>query len=242
MNLTIDVGNTRIKLAVFAETALLVAMVCPKDQFSTQLEKIAAKYPEITHCILARVGGFSEKDRYLLKKQYELLVLTNSTVLPFKNNYGTPQTLGVDRIALAAAAVKVYPGQDVLVIDAGSCITYDFVNEDGSYLGGSISPGINMRYKAVHTFTEKLPLLVPTLPLVTIGKSTDQSIHSGILQGIVFEIEGFSAMYRKKYPNLTVILTGGDAEFLRDSLKSHIFAHSNFLLEGLNYILEHNKH
>ena len=128
------------------------------------------------------------------------------------------------------------------MIDAGSCITYDLITANNTYLGGAISPGIQMRYKAIHTFTANLPLLEPKLPIIQTGNSTESSIHSGILQAVVFEIEGFVRTYKEKYPDLTVILTGGDAHFLRDSLKSDIFANSNFLLEGLNFILEHNKH
>lgn len=242
MNLVIDIGNTRVKLAVFAETTLLVSFICEKDHLKKQLQEITKEFPSIAYCMLAGVGNFSMNDLTVLGKKIKVVILTKDTKVPFKNEYRSPNTLGVDRIALAAAAVTSWPGKDVLVIDAGSCITYDFVSASGSYIGGSISPGISMRYKAVHTFTEKLPLLKPTLPLIVTGKDTNESIHSGILQAVVFEIEGFISSYNEKYPNLTVILTGGDTDFLRDSLKSHIFAHSNFLLEGLNFILEHNKH
>ena len=129
----------------------------------------------------------------------------------------------------------------MLVIDAGSCITYDFLTSENTYLGGTISPGLTMRFQAMHTFTANLPLLSPSLPIITTGDTTDSSMHSGVLQAVIFEIEGFIKWYTDKYGDLTVILTGGDAHFLRDSIKSDIFANSNFLLEGLNHILEHNK-
>lgn len=242
MNLTIDVGNTLVKLAVFDESAMLKSMNCKKEEFQNTLQELSFAYPEITDCILASVGEFSGESIMLLDEKYKLLRLNSETKVPFQNNYKTQNTLGVDRIALVTAAVREYPKVDVLVIDAGSCITYDFVDRHGNYLGGAISPGILMRYKAVNTFTKNLPLLEPESPLISIGTDTKEAIHSGVLQGVVFEIEGFIRMYHEKYPNLTVILTGGDAEFLRDSVKSDIFAHSNFLLQGLNYILEHNKH
>jgi type III pantothenate kinase len=242
MNLIIDVGNTRNKIAVFFENQLFRKYVCDKGDTKNTLKLIAEEYPEIKDCILAAVGSFEEELLYLLNDTYNVLILDNHTNVLFNNGYGTPATLGVDRIALASAASALYPNRNVLVIDAGSCITYDFISEENNYLGGTISPGIGMRYKAVHTFTENLPLLEPTLPVIESGNSTETSIHSGIMQAVIFEIEGFITMYKEKYPDLTVILTGGDAHFLRDSLKSDIFANSNFLLEGLNFILEHNKH
>ncbi|AVI51060.1 type III pantothenate kinase [Pukyongia salina] len=242
MNLIIDVGNTRIKLAVFNEGQLLHNFVCDAEDFTNTLNLIHREYPGITHCILASVGKFSEANISLLQQHYTVIKLDHKTKVPFKNNYGTASTLGVDRIALVSAAAVEFPKKNVLVIDAGSCITYDLITANNTYLGGAISPGILMRYKAIHTFTANLPLLEPKLPIIQTGNSTESSIHSGILQAVVFEIEGFVRTYKEKYPDLTVILTGGDAHFLRDSLKSDIFANSNFLLEGLNFILEHNKH
>jgi len=242
MNLIIDVGNTRIKLAVFNERQLLYKFVSDKADFASTLGSIRNQYPTITHCILANVGEFSEDSSTMLYDHFTVVKLDHNTKVPFNSEYGTATTLGVDRIALVSAAAIEFPKKNVLVIDAGSCITYDFITADELYLGGAISPGIQMRYKAVHTFTANLPLLEPKLPIIQTGNSTETSIHSGILQAVVFEIEGFVRMYEKKYPDLTVILTGGDAHFLRDSLKSDIFANSNFLLEGLNFILELNKH
>ena len=160
--------------------------------------------------------------------------------MPFKNDYDTPHTLGVDRLALMAAAVDQYPKSNVLVIDAGSCITYDFMDANQNYLGGAISPGLEMRYKSLEAFTSNLPLLQKTVPNQSIGSSTEASIHSGILYGILYEIEGTIKAYQNKYPDLTVILTGGDADFLCKQFKISIFAHSNFLLEGLNFLLEFN--
>jgi type III pantothenate kinase len=150
--------------------------------------------------------------------------------------------LGIDRIALASAAVHLYINKNVLVIDAGTCITYDFINSENEYLGGAISPGISLRYKSLHTFTDKLPLLEANNSKLLIGNSTATSIHAGVVNGVLYEIDGFIEAYKNNYENLTVILTGGDAHFLRDTIKNDIFANSNFLLEGLNHILEYNKH
>ena len=175
-----------------------------------------------------------------LALEAQVLRLDSNTKLPFKNLYKTPKTLGVDRMALVSASVNQYPDSNVLIIDAGTCITYDFVNSEGEYLGGAISPGIKLRYQSLNNFTANLPLLEAEIPNGIIGDSTSQAIHSGVINGILRELDGIIAEYQKKYPDLTVILTGGDSNFLSNQLKNSIFANSNFLLEGLNYILEFN--
>jgi type III pantothenate kinase len=143
-------------------------------------------------------------------------------------------------MALVAAAVCKYPNQNVLIIDAGTCITYDFIDAKSNYCGGAISPGIQMRYKALYENTDRLPLLEPIIPSTFIGNSTQSAIHSGVVFGVVNEIEGVVASYKYKYSDLTVILSGGDANFLCKQFKISIFAFSNFLLEGLNFLLEYN--
>ncbi|MGB5270960.1 MAG: type III pantothenate kinase, partial [Eudoraea sp.] len=168
-------------------------------------------------------------------------LLSPNSKIPFKNSYATPQTLGMDRVALATAAFYFNPDANTLVIDAGTCITYDMINDYGEYLGGAISPGLRMRYKALHEHTSKLPLLEPKNYNDIIGNSTDASIHSGVLNGICREIDGVIGQYQSRFEDLTVILTGGDAQILSKRLKNTIFAHSNFLLKGLNYLLEYNK-
>jgi len=241
MNLIVDVGNTLIKLAVFKAGELQMKKVNIKSDFLDTLSEIKIKYPQITHCIISSVGKISEAHLVKLKKEYEVLVLNHATKIPFQNNYATPETLGVDRIGLISAAAVEYPNKNVLVIDAGTCITYDFISEENVYRGGAISTGLQMRYKAMHTFTEKLPLLEAESIEKLVGNSTISSMHSGVFNGIIYEIDGFITSYKTTFKNLTVILTGGDAHFLRDRLKNDIFATSNFLLQGLNHILEHNK-
>ena len=241
MNLVIDVGNTFIKLGVFDNQQLKLKKTCIKTDFSHVLDEIAESYPEIKHTLVASVGNLSEDLMKKLQQQYTLLYLDEQTVIPFKNKYSTPQTLGVDRIAVISAAAQQFPRKNVLVIDAGTCITYDFISSENEYFGGAISPGIVLRYQALHSFTEKLPLLNAHIPKTLIGNSTDSSIHSGVVNGVLYEIDGFIENYKNEFADLTVILTGGDAHFLRDSIKNDIFANSNFLLEGLNHILEFNK-
>ena len=143
-------------------------------------------------------------------------------------------------MALVCASVRQFSDKNVLIIDAGTCITYDFINTDNEYLGGAISPGIRVRYKSLNNLTANLPLLESEMPKSIIGESTDESIHSGVIYGILNEIDGVIESYKLKFSDLTVILTGGDAKFLSKQLKSSIFANSNFLLEGLNFILQFN--
>lgn len=238
MNLIIDVGNTLVKLAVFEQQIIQYKKVCIKKDFLSVLNEVAELYPDITNTMLAMVGTLTEHQLAQVEKLYTVSVLSNETKVPFQNKYTTPKTLGVDRIALVSAAAAKYPNKDVLIIDSGSCITYDFINNKNEYFGGAISPGISMRYSSLNTFTVKLPLLDVSLPKKLIGDTTAASIHSGIVNGVLYEIDGFISSYKANYSDLTIILTGGDAHFLRDRLKNDIFANSNFLLEGLNYILE----
>ena len=215
-------------------------MTSEKINFLNTFQSITHEYAGLTHCIVSSVGSFSEEELRILKQNVPVLVLSHQLKLPFSNEYATPTTLGVDRIALVSAAASQYPNENVLVIDAGSCITYDFLTSENKYLGGAIAPGMEMRYKAMHHFTANLPLLKAEVPKNLIGDSTNNSMHIGVFQGVISEIEGFIDRYIENFSHLTVILTGGDAHFLRDSIKNDIFANSNFLLEGLNYILEIN--
>jgi type III pantothenate kinase len=168
------------------------------------------------------------------------LELNSETKLPFTNRYETPKTLGVDRLALVSASVQKYANKNVLIIDAGTCITYDFINQSNNYLGGAISPGIRLRYKSLNNLTANLPLLRTDKPKTITGNSTEASIHSGVVFGVVKEMDGIIDQYAEEYLDLTVILTGGDAKFLLNQLKNSIFANSDFLLEGLNFILDYN--
>jgi type III pantothenate kinase len=241
MNLAIDIGNTRVKAAVFEEDKLIELFVFDKKIIISQIRKIIKKHP-ISLGIMSNVGSVSAKKMAQLKKSFDFMVVSASLKVPFTNLYKTPKTLGVDRIALVAGAVKQFPNKNVLIIDAGTCITFDFIDSKASYLGGAISPGINMRYKALNKFTANLPLIT-TLQLDDfIGKNTEESIISGVLNGVQNEINGIIEAYREKYLHLTVVLTGGDTNFLSKQLKSSIFANQNFVLQGLNEILKFNQH
>jgi len=208
--------------------------------FTKELKMLINDFPNIGKAIVSSVGRLEPSQVKNLRKQFEVLVLDSNVKLPFKNLYATPKTLGVDRMALASASVSQFPDANVLIIDAGTCITYDFITSQNEYLGGAISPGMRLRYQALHNLTANLPLLDTEMPKDLIGNSTSRAIHSGVVHGILKEVDGIIGEYQKKYPDLTVILTGGDANFLSNQLKNSIFANSNFLLEGLNFILEFN--
>lgn len=241
MNLVIDAGNTHIKYAVFRRNQILHVEASPEAGFTDHIKDLFEKYPGIERAIISSVSNLEAWAADVVSVFCDVFILGPGCRVPFKNSYATPQTLGPDRMALATAAFYHNPKGNTLVIDAGTCITYDLVNDHGEYLGGAISPGLFMRYNALHEFTRRLPLLTPENILDFIGNATESSMHSGVVNGICLEIDGVIAQYKSRFRDLTVILTGGDAQFLSKRLKSSIFAHSNFLLEGLNHLLDYNK-
>ena len=239
MNLIIDIGNTRSKLAVFEKDIVVEIFVVETSEIVKELKKITSKHL-VSHSIMSTVVNIADNITKEIVDLVNPLQLTSEVKIPFKNLYATPKTLGVDRIALVAAAVKKYSNKNVLVIDAGTCITFDFVSKDKEYLGGAISLGIMMRYKALHEFTSKLPLLSLKELSSFIGNDTNSSIHSGVINGVCNEIDGVINQYKKMHQDLTVVLTGGDTIFLAKQLKSIIFANPNFVLEGLHTVLTYN--
>lgn len=235
-----DIGNTKIKIAVYEQDTIIDKEITESFEVLKIIEKKIKKYKKIASSVVSSVSNCPNEVLELLKSKTDLLIISQETKFPFKNNYETPLTLGLDRKVLVSGAVLKFPKQNCLIIDAGSCITYDFVDSDLNYFGGAISPGIEMRYKALNNFTAKLPLLEKNYPLKVTGNSTNQSIHSGVVNGVLYEMEGFINGYLGQNEYLTIILTGGDAEFLAKRLKSTIFANSNFLLESLNLLYQYN--
>ena len=239
MILIIDIGNTNVKAAVFEKDTLLDVVVFEKGKILSEIKKILKKHP-ISKAVMSNVASISEVKLKKITAFVEIIFISSFTRVPFVNLYKTPKTLGVDRIALAAAAVSQFPFKNVLVVYAGSFITFDFVTAKKEYLGGAISPGIQMRFRALNHFTANLPLLVKEEASSFIGFSTKESINSGVVNGVLQEIEGVISQYKNKYLDLTVVLTGGDTNFLSKQLKSSIFANQNLLLQGLNYLLNFN--
>ena len=236
MILTIDVGNSRIKVAVFEHNKQLDLIIFEPNEALKKIKNIFQKYSNIHKIVLSSVGKLDKEVVNFIEKSYPTEIISHKTKFPFTNLYTTPNTLGIDRMVLAAGATLLYPNQNRLIIDAGTCITYDYVNLRNEYLGGAISPGINIRYKSLNHYTSKLPLLELNDTFEIIGNSTKNAIHSGVINGMIFEIEGFISQYLLKNQDLTIILTGGDAVFLAKRLKNTIFANSNFLLESLHIL------
>ena len=241
MLLTIDVGNTRIKAAVFEQNKMVEIIVFTNEELIFQVENILNRFDKIQHLAISSVGTISEEAFLTIKHSVEIHLITHQTKFPFKNLYATPTTLGIDRMVLATGATLQFPNQNRLIIDLGTCITYDFIDENDNYHGGAISPGIRLRYESLHHQTEKLPLLTKSYPDNFIGNSTQESIHSGVINGVAFEIDGFIELYATQYAKFIIILTGGDSDFLAKRLKNTIFANSNFLLESLNQTFQYNQ-
>jgi len=238
VNLVLDIGNSYIKIALFEKSELI-----QKFQFSDNFEKnildTLSNY-EIKYSIISNVGKIENTIIELLNNTTNLLFLSNQLKFPFKNLYNSKNTLGQDRLALVSAAAFKFPKDNVLIIDAGSCITYDFKNFKNEYLGGGISPGISMRFKSLNSFTANLPLISSTNSFKLVGDTTKSSLISGVMNGTVSEINGIIKQYFEEFKNIKIILTGGDSNFLRKRIKNSIFADQNFLLKGLNKLLEDN--
>nr|WP_288835707.1 type III pantothenate kinase [uncultured Flavobacterium sp.] len=239
MILTVDVGNTQIKAAVFEGDNILERFVFDKKALEKKIEKILEKFETIAHLVVSSVADVEKQSFLAFEDKVKVHFVSNEDSFPFSNNYGTPKTLGIDRMVLAAGATLLYPNQNRLIIDAGTCVTYDFVDENNVYQGGAIAPGLRLRYESLNQFTAKLPLLTLQSPESYIGKSTAESIHSGVVNGLVYEIDGFIDEYKAACTKIIIILTGGDADFLAKRLKNTIFANSNFLLESLNQTFQY---
>ncbi|OCB75238.1 type III pantothenate kinase [Flavobacterium crassostreae] len=233
MILIIDVGNTRAKAAVFEQDSVLEWFVFETKELSKKITELLVRFPKI-HAIVVASVVHTPKEAFLdAANGVAVFFISRTDHFPFNNHYASPQTLGIDRMVLASGATLQFPGQNRLVIDAGTCITYDFIDAQDNYLGGAISPGLRLRYQALHQHTSQLPLLSLSDPDGFVGTTTDSSIHSGVVNGLVYEIDGFIAEYKALDSNFIIILTGGDTEFLAKRLKNTIFANSNFLLESL---------
>lgn len=242
MNLTADIGNTLVKIGLFDNNKLIKSFSYPAISQKTIAELLSG-YGEISSAIISDVTARRKKPESIFKKIPFKIFLDTKTKLPFNNRYETPATLGTDRLALAAGAVKYFPGKNVLVVSAGTCITYDFISSKKEYRGGSISPGMRMRLAALNHFTSRLPLVNPKKMrsrTIRTGSTTADSILSGVVNGMTYEMDGFISDYKNKYPDIQIILTGGDTFFFAKRLKNSIFAAPELTLIGLNEILKHN--
>lgn len=239
MNLVIDTGNTRTKLALF-QGREMVSFTSFRGVEAKPLIQFCEANPMVEYAIVSTVNESSPEIDTYLQQRYHTIFFSHQTPVPVINRYATPETLGKDRLAGVIGSKLLFPETDNLVIDAGTAITFDMLTSAGEYLGGSITPGIEMRYKALHTFTSRLPLLTATDDVALMGTDTSTSIHSGVLNGAIAEMEGIIQRYQQLYPQLKIILTGGDHNYFDKRLKIKTFAAPNLVLEGLNLILEFN--
>ncbi len=239
MKLIIDIGNTVAKLVAF-DGDEPVEEVRTSNESLAALGAFAAKYA-FTHGIVGAVREITPQAEDRLQALHiPLLRFTSSTPVPITNRYRTPQTLGSDRLAAAVGARSLKPGKDLLIIDAGTCVTYEVIDALGNYWGGNIAPGMHMRLRALHEFTAKLPLVEAEGAVPGMGYDTDTAIRSGVLRGMKYEIEGYIRSMRAKYPKLLVFLTGGDKINFDTTIKSIIFADKFIVPRGLNKILDYN--
>ena len=238
MNLIIDIGNSRVKMAL-VNGDQVTHLDTRKSLGSDTLDKIIEKNG-VTAYIISSTKEVSVELKQYIQADEKGYWLDHNTPLPFNNDYSTPETLGRDRIAAMAAVSELYSGQNVLVIDAGTCVTIDLLNQNNEYRGGSIHPGLNMRFKALNTFTGKLPLINQSDDQKFWGNSTESAIIAGVQEGMIQEITGLIALYEKEFPDLQVVITGGDANFLQKQLKNRIFAVPDLIVKGLNKILNFN--
>jgi len=240
LNLVIDIGNSQTKIAVF-DSGEIVQIVCMESLNVGRLSEIKRIYPALNQAILSSVAEVDSELLNTLKKDYAYFVEFNhQTAVPIVNLYESKETLGLDRLAAAVGGIALFPGKDLLVIDAGTAITFDLVNKNKEFLGGNISPGLKIRFRALHKFTKKLPEIERADLWPIIGKTTEEAIRAGVQNGMIFEIDGMIAQVRKDWPECQVILTGGDLFFFDKKLKNSIFVKFEITLIGLNRILEYN--
>ena len=236
MNLAVDFGNSLVKAAWF-EGDELKQLLSPIEE--SELIALAVEKPE--NVIIGTVGKSPEPVIEAFSAVSNVLVADHTLAYPITSLYTSPTTLGIDRLAGVVAARYLFPRHTCLVIDIGTCITYDIIDDKGNYHGGGIAPGVNMKFKALHTFTARLPFVqAGTDEPLLIGRDTEQSIRSGVLWGTASEIEGMISAYEKKNPNLKTIICGGDTKFFESKIKAPIFVAPELVLLGLNRILQHN--
>jgi type III pantothenate kinase len=238
ISLCFDFGNTRLKAAVFSGGRLEQVVVLENDSEAVMEGLLNQFRPE--RSILSSVINHNEKIETLLATRTQFHKLNHTSMIPFATPVGKPETIGADRLALCAAAVHLFPGSNNLVVGLGSCITYNFINKYHEFLGGGISPGMEMRFKSLQTFTAKLPLVEKDWNFPLVGYDTRTNILSGVLLGMAKEIDGTIDAYAEKYGNFNVLLTGGDTPYFASHIKNKIFADPDLLFKGLYAIGENN--
>jgi type III pantothenate kinase len=238
-SLCLDFGNTICKCAVFTNDSLVNSYFFKEEEAYKEISLLIEKY-QPTRAILSSVIIHNNNIDILLNTLPHFILLTSKTPLPFTNNYKTPTTLGNDRLALVAGVQGMYPNQKNLIICLGTCLTYNYIDDNNIFQGGAISPGINLRIKSMHDYTDKLPLIEKNGHLGLIGQDTETSLRSGAILGILAEIHGTIELYEKTVGKINAVLTGGDISYFETMIKNKIFANRNVLFNGLYAILNYN--
>jgi type III pantothenate kinase len=238
MNLIVDIGNTSTKVAVFDKQEM-ITQFRSKELSHEKFEKKLRPF-KIDKAIISSVRITPDYIIDLLSVNIPYVhLLSDKSKIPFKIEYDTPETLGTDRIAAVAGAFKIFAGEEILIIDAGTALTFDYLSP-GIYKGGNISPGLRMRFKALNKFTGRLPLVSPSASFSSPGRNTNDAIMAGVITGITYEINEYIRTFENKHVGFKIILTGGDSEFLKDKINHHITYMPDIVIDGLNYILEYN--
>ncbi|MFT4023292.1 MAG: type III pantothenate kinase [Flavihumibacter sp.] len=236
--LCLDFGNTRQKLAFFSDGELVEQGVLHDDVHALEalIDRLQPRYS-----ILSSVVNHPPAVEALLAARTRFHLLSNTSKLPFTTPVGKPSTIGADRLAICAAAVNLFPGKNNLAIALGTCITYNFINYRNEFLGGGISPGMDMRFKSLRDYTAKLPLVEEDWNFPLVGYDTETNITSGVILGMAKEIDGFVDAYAERYDNFNVLLTGGNSGYFVPHLKNRIFADQDLIFKGLYAISKHNQ-
>lgn len=239
MNLIVDIGNSLLKIAIVEHDEVIEQRTCGQLSDDT-VRDILSRYPSLQQSIVASTSVATSQVADLLREcGLQVLEMTSSVPVPIGNDYLSPETLGVDRLAAAVGAVEVMGYRDCLIVDFGTAITIDLV-ENGVFRGGNISPGARSRFRALHDYTSRLPMCDVTDEILQLGRTTQQAIEQGVMEGITHEIEGYIRAFSLHNDKLTLIFTGGDANFFVKRIKNAIFAKCDLVLCGLNRILEYN--
>lgn len=240
MNLIVDIGNTRVKLAVTRDGEI-VEEAAAETLASTRIDALLSAWPGVERAIVCSTRGDGAAAAELVRRRVaQTIEFTAATPVPIGVAYATPATLGRDRLAAAVGAATLFPGRNVLVADFGTALTVDLVTADGTFRGGAISPGMRTRFRALHDYTASLPLVGPTDDGRLSGDTTESAVALGVMNGMTFEIEGYIREMSEIFGDLCVIFTGGDAKHFVKRIKNTIFANWNLVVCGLDRILEYN--